>query len=490
MRFKVFISSVQREFAEERKAIAEYVRKDVILNRFFDVFLFEEAPAQENSAAGVYLAEVDGCDIYLGLIGSEYGNADRRGVSATEREYQRAKRCGKTRICFIAKTGRPRDPRTVAFVKRIESEVTRRSFEGWDSLRTGVYAALANFLECQGLINYLPFDAAKTSGVGLSDLSGAKISSFVRDARMKRDWKIPATASVSRVLTALELVDDEGRLANSAVLLFGKRPQRFFRSSEVKCMQYYADRVSKPMGDYRIFEGDVFQLADQATDFVMSHIRNWVGTRAEGDTAAVPTKFELPRDAVKEAVVNAICHRDYNSLGSVQVMLFSDRLEVSSPGGLPKGMTVAKLHKAHRSLPVNPLLAQAMFLRGYIEKAGTGTEDMIAKCREWGVDIPVWEMEDDDGFKVILRRPVFGGEAFPGPNGSKGKGKGKGKGKNPTQQAILGIIAENDMATKSEIAKRLGLSLGGVEKSFRALCAEGILRRVGGRKQGHWEVAR
>ena len=85
-------------------------------------------------------------------------------------------------------------------------------------------------------------------------------------------------------------------------------------------------------------------------------------------------------------------------------------------------MTVAKLHKAHRSLPVNPLLAQAMFLRGYIEKAGTGTEDMIAKCREWGVDIPVWEMEDADGFKVVLRRPTFGGTAFPGPSGRTGRG--------------------------------------------------------------------
>ena len=422
MRFKIFISSVQREFAKERKALADYIRKDVILNRFFDVFLFEEVPAQERFASGVYLAGVDECDIYLCIAGAEYGNVDRKGVSATEREYQRAEAKGKTRICFVAKTDRQRDPRETAFVRRIEAEVTRRSFDGWDSLRTGVYAALAKFLEGQGRINDLPFDAAKTAKVALPDLSIAKIRSFVRDAREKRDWKVPANASPLRVLTALELVDDEGQIANSAELLFGKRPQRFFRSSEVKCMQYYADRVSKPMGDYRIFEGDVFQLSDQATDFVMAHIRNWVGTRAEGETAAVPTKFELPRDAVKEAIVNAVCHRDYNSLGSVQVMLFSDRLEVSSPGGLPKGMTVAKLHKAHRSLPVNPLLAQAMFLRGYIEKAGTGTEDMIAKCREWGVDIPIWEMEDADGFKVILRRPTFGGSAFPGPSGRKGRG--------------------------------------------------------------------
>ena len=87
MKYRIFISSVQREFAKERKALAEYLRKDAILGRFFEVFLFEEVPAQERKADGVYLAEVDDCDIYLGIFGHTYGNADPRGVSATEREY-------------------------------------------------------------------------------------------------------------------------------------------------------------------------------------------------------------------------------------------------------------------------------------------------------------------------------------------------------------------------------------------------------------------
>ena len=90
MRYKIFISSVQREFAKERKALAEYVRKDAILGRFFEVVLFEEVPSQERKADGVYLAEVNDCDIYLGIFGHTYGNVDSNGVSATEREYRRA----------------------------------------------------------------------------------------------------------------------------------------------------------------------------------------------------------------------------------------------------------------------------------------------------------------------------------------------------------------------------------------------------------------
>ncbi|MBQ3747668.1 MAG: DUF4062 domain-containing protein, partial [Kiritimatiellae bacterium] len=71
-----------------------------ILGKFFEVFLFEEVPAQERKADGVYLAEVDDCDIYLGIFGHTYGNVDSNGVSATEREYLRAAKRQKVRICF------------------------------------------------------------------------------------------------------------------------------------------------------------------------------------------------------------------------------------------------------------------------------------------------------------------------------------------------------------------------------------------------------
>ena len=403
---RIFISSVQREFAKERKALAEYVRKDAILGRFFDVFLFEEVPAQERKADGVYLAEVDACDIYLGIFGHTYGNVDSSGVSATEREYLRAAKRHKTRICFIDKSAGDTEPRQAAFISRVSEDVVRKGFVGYDDLRTAVYAALAKCLEDKGFINVLPFDASKTAGVTMKDLSVVKMRDFIRTAREKRQFPLPVNVPIEQLLMALELLDDDGRLLNPAALLFGKRPQKFFITSEVKCAQFYADRVSKPMADHQIYTGDVFELVDQATRFVMTHISNWVGTRETGDTAEVPTKFELPYDAVKEAIVNAVVHRDYTSNASVQVMLFKDRLEVWSPGGLPRGMTIGKLFAAHKSVPVNPLLARAMYLKGYIEKSGTGTGDMIAKCASWGVPAPEWYEDDPDDFRVVLKRPA------------------------------------------------------------------------------------
>ena len=235
MKYRIFISSVQKEFASERRLLADYVRKDAILGRFFDVFLFEDVPAQERPASAVYLSEVDECDIYLCLLGKTYGNTDRRGVSATEREYERAEARQKDRLCFVRGIDGEREKKEAAFVSRVNAERTRKSFKTWDELRVSVYAALANYLEQKGLINVLPFDSAKTAGVQLKDLSIGKMRAFIRDAREKRDYQLPANASATSLLTALELVDDEGRIANSAALLFGKRPQRFFRSSEVKC---------------------------------------------------------------------------------------------------------------------------------------------------------------------------------------------------------------------------------------------------------------
>jgi predicted HTH transcriptional regulator len=109
----------------------------------------------------------------------------------------------------------------------------------------------------------------------------------------------------------------------------------------------------------------------------MSKINFWVGTRENGPE--VPVAYEIPREVVAEALVNAIAHRDYDSNGSVQVMLFCDRLEVWNPGELPPSLTVEKLRHPHGSIPKNPLLAEPLYLTKYIERMGTGTGD-IAKA--------------------------------------------------------------------------------------------------------------
>ena len=504
MSYRIFISSVQREFAKDRKALASYIRKDAILGKFFDVFLFEEVPAQERTASDVYLEEVDRCDIYLGILGASYGNTNRKGVSATEQEYNRAAKGRKARICFV-KRGVTPEPRQAKFITRVNSDVVRNGFSDFDELRTVVYAALAQFLESKNLISVLPFDCSTSANVQLKDLAVTKMRQFVRDARIERKWNVAANASSMQILAALRMVDEEGRILNPAALLFGKDPQRFFPASCVKCAWFLSDRVEKPMADHQIYTGDVFKMIDAATFFVMSHISNMIGPHDAPDTAAAPSRFELPERAVREAIVNAVCHRDYTSAASVQVMLFKDRLEVWSPGPIPKGMTLAKMYKPHKSYPANPLLAYAMFLRKYVEQTGTGTGEIISLCREWGLADPEWRVDDGDDFVTVIPRPQtvdktvdksvdktvdwsVDKSSVRSSVRSSVKGLDKDMYGESTNERILAILSTNPRCTLEELARVLEFTKRGVEKAVRRLRLEKRLRKVGGKRYGHWEV--
>ena len=196
-----------------------------------------------------------------------------------------------------------RDIKQENFIHKVSTDTVRKKFSNYAELQNLVYEALVNYLSSRDYICTKPFDESTNADIQLANLSKNKIRSFVKHAREKRDFKISKGASTERILTSLGLINDIGRILNPTALLFGKNPQKHFITSEVKCIQFFANQVSKPLADYQIYKGDVFELVDQATYFVMSHIRNWVGTRDSGETAAVPTKFELPYDAVKEAIV-------------------------------------------------------------------------------------------------------------------------------------------------------------------------------------------
>ena len=154
-------------------------------------------------------------------------------------------------------------------------------------------------------------------------------------------------------------------------------------------------------------------MTDQALNFVLSKIDLAVGTRAKSVQA--PVEYELPPDVVREAIVNAVAHRDYTSNGSVQVMLFSDRLEVWNPGSLPPALTLDKLRKPHSSFPANPLLAESLYLAKYIERMGTGTRDMIQDCRNAGLLEPDFSLTD--GFVATVYRKS--GRAFEAVGGKE-----------------------------------------------------------------------
>jgi hypothetical protein len=325
---RLFISSVQKEFASERAALRDYLRGDALMRRFFEVFLFEDVPAADQRADELYLDEARRCDVYIGLFGSDYGFEDSAGISATEREFAAASTAGKYRLIYVKGTGDAgRHPKMRALIGRAQGELIRKRFGTAAELIGGLYAALVEYLERRDLIRSGPFDAAPCTKATVADLDEQRIHTFLRRARRARGFPLPEEATALEVLTHLSLLDS-GRPTHAAVLLFGRQPQRFLISSEVKCAHFHGIEVAKPIPSYQVYKGTVFDLVDQALDFVMSKINLWVGARAQG--AQVPVAYEIPLEVVREAIVNAVAHRDYTSHGSVQVMLFADRLEVGT----------------------------------------------------------------------------------------------------------------------------------------------------------------
>ena len=398
MRFKIFISSVQKEFKNERKALKEYINSDALLRRFFEIFIFEDLPASDRRSDEVYLDEVKSSNVYIGLFGDEYGVEDKEGMSPTHKKFFLATKLGKQRLIFIkGANDSNKNSKMLSLIKLSGDQLIRRRFNTYPELQTAVYASLVNYLLEAGKIAVGPFDATACQKAKLSDISEEKIRWFVSRARNSRHYALAEKTPVADVLTQLDLLD-HGKPNHAAILLFGSKPQRFLISSEVKCMHFHTLEKGKPIPSYQIYKGTLFDLVDQAVDFVLSKLNRSVGTRAKGPQA--PVEYDIPEEVVAEGIVNAIAHRDYASTASVEVQLFPDRLEIWNPGTIHPPLTLEKLLLPHASQPNNPLIADPLFLTKYIEKAGSGTVDMITRCRRAGIREP--EFKIDGGFFVLI----------------------------------------------------------------------------------------
>lgn len=238
-------------------------------------------------------------------------------------------------------------------------------------------------------------------------------------------------------------------------------------------MHFHGTEVRKPIPSYQIYKGTVFELVDQAVDFVMSKITRAVGTRAQGPEA--PVEYELPRDAVAEAIVNAVAHRDYASNASVQVMLFSDRLEVWNPGELPPPLTMEKLRSPHASIPHNPLVSDPLFLARYIEKAGTGTLDMIALFREAGLPEPDFR-QDGGMFVQTLWRDWLTEEVLAG------------LGLNERQRKVLVGARKSGRITSAEYQRVTGASRQTASRDLDELVKLKLFTRRGEKRGAHYLI--
>ncbi len=396
---QIFISSVQKEFQTERYAIRDYVNGDALLSQFFRVFLFEDLPPRDQRPDEVYLDVVDKSPIYVGLFGDEYGLEDDTGLSPTEKEYQRATDLKKRRLVFIRKDNNP-VPKMKALIGRAGNELVRKRFVDIDELERLLYGSLIHYLQDEGIITSRDFDAQKCDDATLADISPGKIKGFLEKAKAERRYALAVDTPPKDVLSHLNLLVNE-QPSKGAILLFGENPTRYVPSADINCLHFHGTEVAKPIPSQQVYKGTLFEMVDAAVDFVMAKLARSVVP--SGKQVASDVQYEIPYKVVREAIVNAVAHRSYTSKAGVQVMLFADRLEVWNPGGLPEDLTVEQLRHPHHSIPRNRLLCEPLFLAHYIERAGTGTLDMIKFCAEAGLPEPQFRSEGEHFVATIWR---------------------------------------------------------------------------------------
>ena len=402
IRMAVFVSSVQKEFAEERRTISDLLRTHPILKEHFEPFLFEELPAVAEKVESTVLSAVDRCDVFIALIGGECGSVGEYGKSVSEIEYNRATATRKTRLVFISgRSDSKRPPALASLVDRVRRETLVRRFDTAGELAEQVTTSLLSHLSESGVgpdssLGDMSFDRSECTGAVIADLYAAVKGSTKRFVRLG----LNEDDKPEDVLEALNLLTPGG-VTLAGALLFHPSPQRFFPQAVVKCVNYTEIDVSGNILDLREIAGPVFDQIEAADSFVFSNLR--VSVEISEQSGIRRETAEIPLMAVREVLMNAIAHRDYSSPASIQVSLFPDRLEVWNPGSLPEGMTISDLKRDHASVPKNPLLARVLYQAGYVEMIGRGIQAVINNCKEANLAEPDFQQRSKQ-FGVILWR--------------------------------------------------------------------------------------
>lgn len=203
------------------------------------------------------------------------------------------------------------------------------------------------------------------------------------------------------VLRNLELLvdsdDAQPIFRNAAVLFFGKEPARFIRRAIVTCV-LFAGTDKADILDRKDLDGNLAENVRQAMAFLKRHL----SLRYEIKTLVRKEILELPEQALREAVLNAVCHRDYIQTGAVvMVEIYRDRVEIVSPGGLPCGLKQSELGK--RSVHRNPIIADMFHRLGEVEKVGSGISRIIKEAREARVPEP--KFHANGFFTVTFKKP-------------------------------------------------------------------------------------
>lgn len=325
-------------------------------------------------------------------------------------------------------------------------------------------------------------------GATLDDIDPQAIRFFlkkgIKEKRMSPDAE---NSTPEEVISNLGLMED-GVPCNGAILLFGKHPQRRFVTSAFKIGRFGSTNFD--LLSQEIVDGNLIQMPERVMR-VLDEKYLIRPIHYEGMQRIEP--LELPEEALREIICNSIVHRDHQGTWT-QMSIYGDHIRLWNEGKLPDDLSVDKLMGKHTSMPRNPKMAEAFYRAGFIEAWGRGIEKVVNGFKADGLTPPSFTVEQG-GVTVYIPREKFvavniGGTTVVNPqNGSeKGSEKSSEKGSEKPRERIVSEMSENPSVTINELATMLSISDRAVSKHLKKLQEEGVIKRIGADRGGHWEV--
>lgn len=287
---------------------------------------------------------------------------------------------------------------------------------------------------------------------------------FFEEFRIKAG--LSKTVSREQIINNLRLLLPDGNIKNGGVLFFAKTPEFFVDTAKIRCVAFEGINKTQIIDD-KIFSGTLMKQYQQAMLWIKGKLNIHYKIEGSGPRKEI---WEIPDIAFKEAIINALSHRDYYDKGAcITIELFRNRIEISNPGGLTSAIKPDEFGTKSHSR--NPLVFGLFERIDMVEMIGSGISRIKDAMKVAGLPEP--EFKTDGIFTVVFKRIVIE-KTLEDPA------------ENTTRVKIIELIKDNPSLTRKSIAATLGISTKGVDYHLTNMQNEGILKRVGSRKTGTW----
>lgn len=502
-KLKIFVSSVQKELEIERVAVAGWVSTDPQLAEVCEVVLFDKEPLSGKRITKPYLECLKPCHIYLLILDCEYGRPPEP-LSATHEEYRFAREQNMPMLVFLkGEKDDKREAKTKEFLKEIKGDNnTYKRFHDRLDLESEVRKALKRVLKdafkilVKSALPETTVDAESASlfeqqplDISADQLDGPASEVWLRATKAIREGQLLSDVERLNALRQKGLVRLEGKSFQtqaSGLLFLGKDPAARFPQCRIFADAFRGTVSESTSADQMTLSGPAPVLVEQIWDFVQKNTRHPM--RVVGLNRVLLDEY--PREAVREAIVNAIAHRNYeDSARQILVKLFSDRLEVLSPGRPMKPLTPQKIEKGDcQPCSRNPVLGQYLNHLRLMDQRGSGIGRMQDAMLNHGLMAPKYNLTEGY-FRVTLCGPGDDLDRLRTPAVVTGGIPPSVEAQlTERQRDILSLLAKGDRVTSASCMKRYSITRQAVNADFNKLLELELIERIGAGRATRYEL--